>query len=356
MRRFLVPVATLFGLALVAPATPQVKPLGFGQPPTSAVIQELPPLPGDEGSVGLHVNDRGQVVGDSYTEDADGNAITLHPVQWVNGVPRMLPLPPGSPAGEANSIDELGRIIGNFGSLDGALLGTWWIKGRMVPMRALPGARQSLLSEINEHLMAVGLSVGVNERARATLWIQSQVYDLGVLPGSTESQAFQINFNGHSAGISYSRDADDEIVGLRATLWKVRKVTELPGLPGAEQSIANGINDSGQVPGWSQPAGGERLPVVWVNGRPRVLPLPADAVRGSATGINNPGLVIGITRDASETPRGALWQRGAYIDLEALLPPNSGWSNLQPFIINTRGQITGAGLFNGVERGFVLTL
>lgn len=137
-------------------------------PPGGAVIRELLPLPGDLGSVGLHVSDRGQVVGDSYVEDADGNLTALHPVFWVNGQPQLLPLPAGATAGEANSVDELGRIVGNFGVVVGPFQGTWWVRGKRVPLPALPGARQSLLSEINDYLMAVGESHDVNDRGQVT--------------------------------------------------------------------------------------------------------------------------------------------------------------------------------------------
>ena len=47
-------------------------------------------------------------------------------------------------------------------------------------------------------------------------------------------------------------------------------------------------------------------------------------------------------------------QVGGMIDLNTLLPSNSGWVLIEANDINDRGQITGFGLHNGLERAYRL--
>jgi hypothetical protein len=42
------------------------------------------------------------------------------------------------------------------------------------------------------------------------------------------------------------------------------------------------------------------------------------------------------------------------VDLNSLIPPNSGWKLRMANAINDRGQIVGRGLLNGQKRGFLL--
>jgi hypothetical protein len=43
------------------------------------------------------------------------------------------------------------------------------------------------------------------------------------------------------------------------------------------------------------------------------------------------------------------------LDLNSLLPANSGWDLLQAYAINDSGQITGVGLYDGQMSAFLLT-
>ena len=46
---------------------------------------------------------------------------------------------------------------------------------------------------------------------------------------------------------------------------------------------------------------------------------------------------------------------GTMLNLNSLLPANSGWDLLQAYAINDSGQITGTGLYNGQLTAFVMT-
>jgi probable HAF family extracellular repeat protein len=64
-----------------------------------------------------------------------------------------------------------------------------------------------------------------------------------------------------------------------------------------------------------------------------------------ATGINNPGQVVGFSQDMNGNNTVAfLWQDGVMTDLNTLLPPDSPWFFIEALGINDRGQIAGYAL------------
>jgi probable HAF family extracellular repeat protein len=49
-----------------------------------------------------------------------------------------------------------------------------------------------------------------------------------------------------------------------------------------------------------------------------------------------------------------VWKNGKMIELNKLLPPNSGWKLQYANAINNKGQIVGYGTFQGQTRAFLL--
>lgn len=52
--------------------------------------------------------------------------------------------------------------------------------------------------------------------------------------------------------------------------------------------------------------------------------------------------------------RAVLWEAQRVQDLNALIPPDSGWRLEEATDINERGQIVGNGRYHGVRRAFLL--
>lgn len=87
---------------------------------------------------------------------------------------------------------------------------------------------------------------------------------------------------------------------------------------------------------------------------------------GSARAINSAGIVAGdgypgwpdnVYDDTLPVNQRAwVWTNGAARDLNTLLPPGSGWILIGANDINDRGEIVGTGRFNGLSRGYVLSL
>ena len=77
----------------------------------------------------------------------------------------------------------------------------------------------------------------------------------------------------------------------------------------------------------------------------------------AAAAINNSGQIVGHYKTAAGGYGSFVWEKGVMYDLDALLPANSGWVTqaLSGIDINDNRQIGGTGLFNGLQRAFLIT-
>jgi probable HAF family extracellular repeat protein len=73
-----------------------------------------------------------------------------------------------------------------------------------------------------------------------------------------------------------------------------------------------------------------------------------------ALDVNNSGQVVGYSNNEDDDWRPFLYEDGQMIDLNSLLPAESGWTLEFAYAINDRGEIVGEGSFEGRERGFLL--
>jgi probable HAF family extracellular repeat protein len=64
---------------------------------------------------------------------------------------------------------------------------------------------------------------------------------------------------------------------------------------------------------------------MWQNGEISNLGAVGDDVLSSASSINNRGDVVGYSITTSFASRAFRWQKGVMIDLNTLIPANSGW-------------------------------
>jgi len=63
--------------------------------------------------------------------------------------------------------------------------------------------------------------------------------------------------------------------------------------------------------------------------------------------INNLGQVVGYSVDAATNTHAFLWQSGTMVDLNSLLPTNSGWELIVAQFINDSHRIAGIGIYQG---------
>jgi probable HAF family extracellular repeat protein len=181
--------------------------------------------------------------------------------------------------------------------------------------------------------------------------------DLGTL-GGTSSFASAVNASGQVAGGSYTAAGDQH-----AFLWQNGNMTDL-GTLGGSFSAAADINTGGQIVGGSRTTAGSTVnhAYVWT-------PTIANGTSGSMTdlgtlggassvaqAINNHGAIVGASYTAGGAYHPFVWENGVMYDLDTLLPANSGWATeFYGLDINDNGQIAGTGLFNGVQRAFLIS-
>jgi probable HAF family extracellular repeat protein len=189
--------------------------------------------------------------------------------------------------------------------------------------------------------------------------------DLGVLPGGVHSEGRAINDAGQVAG--FADTAPGPLPGDFGPTHAFR--TTAAGLvsdPGADlgtlggpQSRAFGINASGQVVGQSFIANGldQHAFRSSPNGQPATL-TDLGTLGGNNSGalaINSFGVVVGDSTivPGSDTRRAFIYDTQMR-DLNALIPPGSGWILGFAYGINDAGQIAGVGNFIGQTHAFRL--
>ncbi len=244
---------------------------------------------GDEDSYAYGINDYGQVVGESTTEDG-----YRHAFLWEDGVMTDLGVlgvqPKGLETSRATSISNSGDVVGYS-----------WYKGPS------------------------------GEWVHAFLWESGQMRDLGTL-GGINSYATAINNRGQIIGYSTK-----SIVDMRAFLWDSGTMIDIGTLEGGA-TFAYAINDSGQVVGASAVGDGYHV-FLWGNGEMSDLGT-FGWKSGYATGINNRREIIGVSffKTGSYREHSFLWKDGVVTDLGAL-EENFGWSHAAA--INDSGQVVG---------------
>lgn len=171
--------------------------------------------------------------------------------------------------------------------------------------------------------------------------------DLGGLSTSPED----INNAGQIVGYHENLSGQN-----RAILKNGDNVVELGDLGGGS-SAAFAINEQGWIVGNSATTGGVSHAFIWQDG---VMQDMGSLYGGLSTAedINEDGIAVGYMRIPDGPTRAFAWSAtDGMIDLNSLLPENSGWELLFAASINNSNEIVGYGI-NGDEhyRAFRLTL
>jgi probable HAF family extracellular repeat protein len=343
--------------------------------PTS-VIEDLGTLGGPT-SIGLGINAAGNVCGGSFL-GTDPHTSGLHAFRYVDGLGMIDAgaLPPHN-ISEAHGINSGGLMVG--GSMVEGFVSHAFIASATLNLRDLGtlGGEYSYAWDLNDAGVVTGEASNAALDTHAFTWTSSGgMRDLGTL-GGTSSVGRSINEAGQVGGESR--------IGT-GTVTRAFRFTEGVGmislgtLPGGSSSSAYGINNSGQVVGDS-----ETSPIVdptprlkdSVSARPllRLKGFPLSGIHaflwtegvgmtdlghlGGGTSvafaINNNGIVVGKSARPDGAERAFRWtQAQGMIDLNTLLPRNSGWVLTAAWDVNDRGQIAGEGLHNGVLHAFRL--
>lgn len=269
------------------------------------------------------INDRGDIVGSAAAADR-----SRHAMWWQAAEGRAGADPIDLGIGVARCINERGQIVGQLagGSLRNPSPSDRKA-GTIVRVEAgRVGFRPERVSElvaINDRGQMIGSVQGLTTEVypvRGLLWDVGEAIDLGNL-GAPHCHPAALNDAGQAAGTSTYAAVPRGIAPLylgHAFLWQRGKMLDLGAIGAGRNSGALGLNESGQVVGWSETEGGGNQPA----GGPRVA---------------------------------FLYRDGRIIDLNRLIPPDSGWILREARAINDRGQIVGLGTRGDEVRGFLLS-
>lgn len=307
--------------------------------PPAYVIIPLGAL-GGFNSIGLAINDCGQVAGGADTYDRRREAFL-----WDGGVMTALGTLSGLRHSEAWGINNNGQVAGiSVDYYGGDERGFLWQNGEMVDLGDLGGGETNVAA-VNDAGQVVGrsyLAFGEEHNSHPYIWqdgVMTDLYDSVGLGG-----AHDISNSGSVAG-SVPTD-----LGPHAAIWDGVSIRIL-GTLGGDFATALGTNENGQAVGKSErEPGGRGLfhAFFWDGGE--MLDLGAlGGFRGSyALAINNRGQAVGAPSFLYDAD-------GIMHDLLSLISPESGWRSLGPRDINDEGQIVGDGMFRGRLVAFLMT-
>jgi probable HAF family extracellular repeat protein len=201
------------------------------------------------------VNDRGQVVGESFTDSTP----ILHPFLWQDN--RMVDL--GSLGGTQaypSWLNNRGQVVGDSNLAGDSMIHPFlWSRGALHDLGTLGGTNGTALW-INDEGDVVGATDTPGDQvSHAFLWRNGMMRDLGTLATDACSTAFGINSRGQVVGSS-DMCPQSPSPSPRAFLWEDGRMIDLNTFvpPGSLQlTFALNINDHGEIAGSGVLANGD---------------------------------------------------------------------------------------------------
>ena len=270
-------------------------------------ISVIPRPPGADTLTASDLNSKGVVVG-HYAIPFSG--FGNRAFRRIDGTVEFLGIPEGGSFSRAIAINDIGWIVGDWGSPQHALL-----RG------------------------------------------DSDLIDLGALLPGSRSQAFDINDRGQIVGWE-----GPSIAQKRAFCWEEGRFISLGMLPRGVESVARAINNNGVIVGtgrvlYDSPSGTTTHPFRYEDGVMADLGVLPGLTAGAADDVNDAGAIVGSCQDSTGgIHRAFIWHNGIMRDLNDLIDPDLGLEIFGASAINNVGQIA-AFAFNqdGDQVGVILT-
>jgi probable HAF family extracellular repeat protein len=321
-------------------------------------LTDLGALPGVNSSCPLGISGSGLIVG--LSENGDIDPLTGFPevraTLWKDGEVIDLGTLGGYESVVVSAGNNRGQVAGvatnaipdPFSGLGTQLRAFLWQRGVMQDLGSL-GGPDAFAFDINERGQVVGCaftnSTPPNPTQDPFLWENGRMTDLGTF-GGTYACAFVINNQGQVMGSSNL--PGDQV--MHAFFWERGTLTDL-GSFGGNMVEPFWLNNIGEVVGTAEyPGNTIRHGFLWKKGvitdLGTLYPGCGSSVTGSvALQVNSKTQIVGNSWCDNTAAAGFLWENGGpMVDLNSLIPPNSGMQLLGAQNINERGEITGSGI------------
>jgi probable HAF family extracellular repeat protein len=354
----------------------------------NGVLTDLGALPGMNSSAAGAINARGWSAGQSQNGEIDpvSGLPESRSVLWKDD---QIPIDLGTFGGNwslANTLNNLGQVVGFAtnaipdpfpifppgGTQSRAFL---WQNGVLKDLGTL-GGPDALAFSINQRGQVAGISyTDPNETLNPTtgmptfhpfLWDHGTMTDLGTLGGTMGGEfllgfesALLVNNRGQVMGTSSL--AGDRVI--HPFLWTHGVMRDL-GTLGGDNGAAVWLTDNGEVVGDADlpnsPPGCQSTSCVhhaflWKDGVITDLGTLGSDQCSRALMMNSRGQIVGTTIAVCgfESTHPFLWENGGpMVDLNTLVPENSGATLYEADNINERGEIVASGLPAGCDNRF----
>jgi probable HAF family extracellular repeat protein len=261
----------------------------------------------------------------------------------------------GNDSSYATSVNSGDIVVGADRSADNVEHPVRFAGGAVTPLLANNGA--GVATDINDAGVIVGSLQTTGDLTLAVRYVGDGTYvDLGRLgdegPGG-QTAAMAVNNAGDIVGAASSPDGS-----FRAARFAYGRAVELPRFGTNPLNVAAALSETGgYVVGSTQTADAVGEAVQYGPGAVAVDLGKRDGdVQSFAYGVNSSGTAVGVSVDPDGVFHAVMFDGGAVVDLDTLVPPGSGWQLHFAQGINDAGQIVGYGSHNGLsDRAFTLS-
>ena len=288
------------------------------------------------------INDKGQVIGfgrnattayDSFLYE--NGIVTTIGISGINCI--------------AGALNENGQIIGHCGNA-----GFIYENSQLMELSYDVEMNSFIPKDINDNGKIIGHGNYLGQtNVQAFLYDKGQMIPLRFLLIGSKSQSVAEAYNNKGQAVGYSKYSDSN---TEATLFQDGEVVQL-GFLGGLNSKAYSINEHGQIVGFSQNTTSTNEAFLYEDGQMQGLGTFSTEGRSIAYDINDNGQIVGFSDIDIKNPQAFLYEEGQMYLLSDLITENKeGWGSLtQALAINNLGEIVGKGIYNGVQKGFLLT-
>lgn len=285
----------------------------------NGTMTDLGTLSGGSASNATAINSNGEAVGESTTSSGATNAVEFDSGNVIDlGTD-------GTSGSEANGVNDSGTIVGGLvvtSDQESPFIdvnGTITMLPVSTPQNTIPLGLALSISNPGGVVGDYGYSEYVNGfptilQPFPASWSAAQVESTRPLfSGFTSGEIFAINSTG-SEGAGYGENQAGTTDIYEAAIWNASGVFPIGTLPGATSSSAHALNDNDDIVGSSLLSTGDQHAFLYQENGAQTM-----------------------------------------LDLNNLIPANSGWTLNVATGINDNGQICGTGEIDGVDHAFLLT-